>query len=88
MAWRSWGPIAGGEVTAIPGAAEQRGELAGALAEHVENGGKLLGEEEEAAIGGRGLIAQGVDDGIGVGRAVVIRPATQRGSTSVKRLAI
>ncbi len=27
------GPVAGGEVTAIPGAAEQRGEPAGALAE-------------------------------------------------------
>jgi hypothetical protein len=42
------GPIAGGEVAAISGAAEQRGELTGALAEHVDDGGKLLGEEEEA----------------------------------------
>ena len=55
------------EVAAIPGAAEQRGELAGALGEHVEHGGELLGEEKEAAIGGGLLIAQSVDDAIGCG---------------------
>ena len=56
-----------GKVAAIPGAAEQRGELAGALAEHVEHGGELLSEEEEAAIGGGLLIAQSMDDAVGCG---------------------
>jgi hypothetical protein len=61
------GPVASGEVTAIPSAAEEGGELAVALAEHVENRGKLLGEEEEAAIGGGILIAQRLDDAVGSG---------------------
>ena len=56
-----------GKVAAIPGTAEQRGELAGALAEHVEHGGELLSEKKEAAIGGGLLIAQSVDDAIGCG---------------------
>jgi hypothetical protein len=46
-----------GKVAAIPGRAEQRGELASALAEHVEHGSELLSEEEEASIGGGLLIA-------------------------------
>ncbi len=61
------GPIAGGKVETIPGTAEQRGELAGALAEHMENGSKFLGEEEEAAIGGGFLIAQSAGDAVGGG---------------------
>ena len=56
-----------GKAAAIPGAAEQRGELAGALAEHMEHGGELLSEEEEAAIGGGLLIAQGMSDAVGCG---------------------
>jgi hypothetical protein len=52
---------------AIPRAAEQRGELAGVLAEHMEHGGELLSEEEEAAVGGGLLIAQSMNDGVGCG---------------------
>ena len=34
--------IGGAEVAAVPGTAEERGELAGLAAEHVEDGGELL----------------------------------------------
>jgi hypothetical protein len=34
-------------------------------AEHVEDGGELLGEDEEAAVGGRLFITQGVDEAAG-----------------------
>lgn len=61
------GPVVRGKVAAVPGAAEQGGELAGALAEHMEHGGELLSEEEEASIGGGLLITQSVDDAVGCG---------------------
>jgi len=61
------GSIVSVKVAAIPGGAEQRGELAGVVAEQMEDGGELLGKEEEAAIGGWLLIAQGMEDAVGSG---------------------
>ena len=59
----------------------------GAL-ERVENGGELFREGEEAAVGGRLLIAQIMDEAAGVRRAVVTRVESQGWSTSAKRRAI
>ena len=56
-----------GKIAAIPRAAEERGELAGRAAEHVEHGGELLSEQEEAPIGGWLFIAQSVEDVVGGG---------------------
>ncbi len=50
--------VVGAKIAAIPGAAEQRGELAGFAAEDMEHGRELLREQEETAIGGGLLIAQ------------------------------
>ncbi len=58
------GSIVSIKVASIPGRAEQRGELAGVVAEQMEDGGELLGQEEEAPIGGRLLIAQGIEDAV------------------------
>jgi hypothetical protein len=60
--------IVGAKIAAVPGAAEQRRELAGFAAEDMEHGGELLREQEEAAIGGGLLIAQHMEE------------ATQRGA--------
>ena len=49
--------VMGAKVAAIPGAAEQWGELAGFAAEDVEDGRELLREQEKPAIGGGLLIA-------------------------------
>ena len=54
--------VVGAKVAAVPGAAEQRGELAGFAAEDLEHGRELLGEEEKPAIGGGLLIAQRLED--------------------------
>ena len=43
--------VMGAKVAAIPGTAEQRGELAGFTAEGVEDGRELLREQEKPAIG-------------------------------------
>jgi hypothetical protein len=59
--------VVGGKIAAVPGAAEQRRDLAVSLAEHMEQGGELLREQEEAAIGGRLLITQSMDDAVGRG---------------------
>jgi hypothetical protein len=59
--------VVGAKIAAVPGAAEQRRELAVPLAEHMEHGGELLREQEETAIGGRLLIAQSMDDAAGCG---------------------
>ncbi len=56
--------VVGAKIAAIPGAAEQRGELAGFAAEDMEHGRELLREQEETAIGGGLLIAQRMKDGI------------------------
>lgn len=45
------------QVTAVPGAAQQRRELAGFAAEHVDDGCEFFREQEEPAIGGGLLIA-------------------------------
>ena len=50
------------KVASVPGAAEQRRELAGFAAEDMEHGRELLREQEKAAIGGRLLIAQRMED--------------------------
>jgi hypothetical protein len=52
----------GAKVAAVPGAAEQRGELAGFAAEDMEHGRELLREQEEPAIGGGLLIAHCMED--------------------------
>src|ERR1700733_3785421 len=54
--------VVGAKVAAVPGAAEQRGELAGFAAEDLEHGRELLGEQEKPAIGGGLLIAQRLED--------------------------
>ena len=59
--------VVAAKIAAVPGAAEQRRELAVPLAEHMEQGGELLREQEETAIGGRLLIAQSMDDAVGCG---------------------
>jgi hypothetical protein len=51
------------KIAAVPGATQQRGELAGFAAEGVENGRELLREQEETAVGDRLLIAQRMQDG-------------------------
>ena len=43
--------VMGAKVAAIPGTAEQWGELAGFAAEGVEDGRELLREQEKPAIG-------------------------------------
>ena len=43
--------VMGAKVAAVPGTAEQRGELAGFAAEGVEDGRELLREQEKPAIG-------------------------------------
>ena len=57
--------IEGGEIAAIPGAAEQGRELCLAAFQGIEDGGELLRECEETAVGGRLLIAQSVDQAAG-----------------------
>ena len=57
--------IEGGEMAAIPGAAEQGREVALGALEGMEDGGELLGEREETAVGGRLLIAQSIDEAAG-----------------------
>ena len=54
--------VVGTKVAPVPGAAEQRGELAGFAAEDVEHGRELLREQEKTAIGGGLLIAQRMED--------------------------
>jgi len=61
------GSVVSVKVATIPGGAEQRGELAGIVAEKMEDGGELFGKEEEAAIGGWSLIAQGMENAVGSG---------------------
>jgi hypothetical protein len=57
--------VEGGEVAVVPGTAEQGREVAVAAFEGVGDGGELLGEGEEAAVGGRLLIAEGADESAG-----------------------
>ena len=75
------GSIVRVKVAAIPGGAEQRGELAGVVAEQMEDGGELLGEEEEAAIAVGLLIAQGMEDAVrsGASRRHAARDPTRVG---------
>ena len=57
--------VKGAEIAGIPGAPEQRGKMTALPSEGLENTGKLLGEQEETAVGGRILVAQGVDEAVG-----------------------
>lgn len=57
------------QITAIPGATKQRRELSGFAAEEMEDGGELLCEQKETAVGGRLLIAQSLEDGARGGAA-------------------
>ena len=57
-------PDVGRKIATIPGAAEQRGELAGTSAQHMEHGGELLREQEEAAIGGWLFIPQSMEEAV------------------------
>jgi hypothetical protein len=59
--------VVGAKIAAVPGAAEQRRDLAVSLAEHMEQGGELLREQEEATIGDGLLITQSMDDAVGCG---------------------
>ena len=45
--------VVGAKIAAVPGTAEQWGELAGFTAEGVEHGRELLREQEKTAIGDR-----------------------------------
>ena len=51
------------QVATIPGAAEQGRKRAFGAPQVVENGGELFGEREQAAVGGRLLIAQAMEKG-------------------------
>jgi hypothetical protein len=57
--------IEGGEIAAIPGSAEQWREVPFGALQRIEDGGELLGEGEETAVGGGLLIAQSVDEAAG-----------------------
>ena len=57
--------IEGAEMAGIPGGTEQWGKMAALPAESLKYTGKLLGEQEETAVGGRILVAQGVDEAVG-----------------------
>ena len=57
--------VEGAEIAGIPGASEQRGKMTALPTESLEYTGKLLGEQEETAVGGRILVAQGVDEAVG-----------------------
>jgi hypothetical protein len=59
--------VGGAKIAAVPGAAEQRGELASFAAEGMEHGRELLREKEEPAILGGLLIAQRMEDAIRCG---------------------
>ena len=54
-----------GEMAAIPGRAEQRREVALGPLERMEDRGELFREREEAAVGGRLLIAQHIHEATG-----------------------
>ena len=54
--------IEGREIAVIPGTAEQGRQVSAAALEHREDGGELLGESKEPAIGGRLLIAQSIEE--------------------------
>jgi hypothetical protein len=56
--------VEGAEVSGIPCGAEERGEMAVVAAEHLEYGGELFGEDQEAAVGD--VVAYGVDEAVGV----------------------
>ena len=58
-----------GEIAAVPGAAQQRGELARLTAEQVEHGGELFRKHEEAAVGDRLLFTLSVEDAFDSGAA-------------------
>jgi hypothetical protein len=55
--------VVGAKIAAVPGAAEQRGELAGFAAEGMEHGRELLREQEQTGIRDRLLVAQCMEDG-------------------------
>jgi hypothetical protein len=55
--------VVGTKIAAVPGATEQRGELAGVTAEGVEHGREFLREQEKTAVDDRLLIAQRMEDG-------------------------
>ena len=55
--------VEGAKIAAVPGATEQRRELAGFAAEGMEHGCELLTEQEKTAIEDRLLIAQRMEDG-------------------------
>jgi hypothetical protein len=59
--------VVGAKVAAVPGAAEQRRELAGFAAEDMEHGRELLREQEKPVIGGGLLITQRMQDAIRCG---------------------
>ena len=58
-----WLHIERGEMAAVPGAAEQRRQVSVAALEGVEDGGELFRKSEQAAVGGRLLIAQSMRRG-------------------------
>ena len=59
--------VVNAEIAAVPGAAQQRGELPSLTGEARKDGGKFLCEEEEAAIVGRFFVLQSLEDGDSAG---------------------
>jgi hypothetical protein len=57
--------IEGEEVAAVPSTAEQGREMTLLAPEHLKDGSELLGEQEEAAVGGRLFIPQSMDEAAG-----------------------
>jgi hypothetical protein len=57
--------VEGVEVAAVPGTAEEWGEVTFLARKDVKHAGELLGKHEAAALGGLLLITHGVDEAIG-----------------------
>lgn len=57
--------IESAEMAVIPGTEQDRAEMSLVTAEGLEDGGKLFGQDEEAAVGGRVLVTDGADEAIG-----------------------
>ncbi len=57
--------VEGGEIAVVPGTAQEGREVSVAALDVVEDGGEFLGEGEEAALSGRALIAEGLEEAVG-----------------------
>jgi hypothetical protein len=54
-----------GEIAIVPGTTEKGRKVSVSALDVMEDGGKLLGEHEETALGGRVLIAESLEESVG-----------------------